>query len=109
MELINSLKEIDKFIEDNDIESLKIFDLNSGKWQYILAIENLTNEAMNIVFNKNFMIKKCQLVPNNRNSFEEIILNYKFDSSKYSTYKHGINKYSKDKAIHSNLKPFLEV
>ena len=108
-ELLNSLNEVDKYIEKNDILTMKLYDSVSGNWQYILALEDDSKEAISILFNKNFLIEKCQLVPNNRDSFKDILLNYKFDISKYSQLREGKGRFSKDKAIFSNLKPYLEV
>lgn len=108
-DLLNSLNEVDKYIEDNDILTIKLYDSVSGNWQYILALEDESKEAISILFNKSFLIEKCQLVPNNRDLFKEILLNYKYDISKYSQFREGKGRFSKDKALHSNLKPYLEI
>lgn len=108
-DLLNSLNEVDKYIEDNDILTIKLYDSVSGNWQYILALEDESKEAISILFNKSFLIEKCQLVPNNRDLFKELLLNYKYDISKYSQIREGKGRFSKDKALNSNLKPYLEV
>ena len=108
-ELLNSLREVDKYIEDNDLLTLKLYDSVSGNWQYILALENDSKDAVSIIFDRDFLIKKCQLVPNNRKSFKDILLNYKFDISKYSQFREGEGRFSREKALRSNLKPYLEI
>ena len=107
--LLDSLKEVDKYIEDNKLLAMKLFDIQSGIWKYILALQEVDNKVLEIDFRKNFLIEKCQILSNSRNFFNDIILDYKSDRSRYSEFSKGEQRFSFEKAEQSNLKPYLEI